>query len=52
MMEFYHYEIIPDPEYLEKTCVLKLTPGSVLDHFLLFNLKFLSLALHFIVPLY
>jgi hypothetical protein len=49
MMELYHYEVIPDPDYLEKTRVLKLAPVArdfVLSHFLLFNLNFLSLALY------
>jgi hypothetical protein len=45
-MELYNYEVIPDPGYLEKTRVLKLAPGSVLNHFLLLNLKFLFLALY------
>jgi hypothetical protein len=45
-MELHHYEVIAGPDYLEKTRVLKLAPGSVLNHFLLLNLKFLSLALY------
>ena len=31
MEVYHHYEVIPDPEYLEKTCLLKLTPRSVLN---------------------
>ena len=48
-MELYHCEVIPDPDYLEKTRVVELAPVArdlVLNHFLLFNFNFLSLDLY------